>query len=62
MWFWIIKRAVFLDTQKGKIIFIVILEMITMEDKGDIESFTGRNKTKQKQKEYILKDEAIDFP
>lgn len=36
--------------------------MITMEDKGDIESFTGRNKTKQKWKKYILKDEEIDFP
>lgn len=42
--------------------FIVILEIINMEDKGDIESFTGRNKTKQKPKEYILKEKIIDFP
>lgn len=51
--------------EKFIVIFVIInntLEIINIEDNGDFESFTGRNKRKQKPKEYILEDETIDFP
>lgn len=40
---------------------MVTLEVINTEDKGHIESFTVRNKIKQRPEEYILEDETIDF-
>lgn len=56
------KTAIFLDTQKReKNFFAVNLEIINIKGKGDIESFSGNNKIKQKPKEYILEDKEIDF-
>lgn len=45
----------------GEEFFRSELEIINIEDKGDIESFSGNNKIKQKPKEYILEDKEIDL-